>query len=787
MPEPQAPILREELRKFPLPKERWDLWTTIQTLHYNMAFSGFPDLAREILDTFIASLPQGGRCYNPHYTHPILSIWTHLPSSKPTNLPSNWPSEPLHLPPASKDPDRDIFSPAFHNVFSRTGPTPRNPPAASDLIDLETLDPHSWPESTNPRHVAACARVLCRVPAGGVPTREAIGEAFDAMERVWELLLSQERDAASGLPPLVYDEVFPATIYLSFAIGLGRRDKATLMFQRLVDGWGLVPDGAKSFHVWAKLYELCLREGGWLNLITREDAEACMELAKQALTAAEPAAPPPPPLPSLPPMFTPEERWPARFASSFQIYPRARDTPKLWPSIFNLHHTMTLSGHLLPASALLEHFLPHLPPRWKPTDGDATILQTIWTHAPAAKPPNLTPSWPQASPLPYAAEVPERNIFHPNFWRTWSRRVRTPEREVDPHSWRTMDMGRDIAACIGILCRVPAGQVPPREAIEEAYEAMGRLRQLSVLGGASEGAFHQLLPGDTYLCFCAGLGKRDRVRQICREGGGLFYARGGAWRELYETRLAEGEVVTELITAVEAEACVDMVKRAYDAERRDPLQEFLDLGWRELLRRFSEAAFTVHRKQYRRLENPPRRAEEILLPPISPAALAEVEEKTGPLPADLRAMVVVANGFKGLWHTFGGGFPGVDKFAVEPCGDSWLFFGGRLFIAKDKEPSKEAKKAPIWVACGGAVESDDFNHIICPAETWRKLVGDDHYTAGEYRITYTAHWSDGDSAHTSMREWIATETMRMEQLIAKGSWEEMDDDSDDDDEEEEDE
>src|SRR4051794_31760302 len=116
MLEPQAPILKKQLRKFHRPNRRWDLWTIIHDLHYNMAFSGHPDLAREILETFIASLPQG-QFYNPCYNHPILSIWTHLPSSKPTNLPSNWPSEPLHLLPASKFPDRDIFTPRFHTYW----------------------------------------------------------------------------------------------------------------------------------------------------------------------------------------------------------------------------------------------------------------------------------------------------------------------------------------------------------------------------------------------------------------------------------------------------------------------------------------------------------------------------------------------------------------------------------------------------------------------------------------------------------------------------------------------
>lgn len=534
MPEPQAPTLKKKLKRFSKPHKRWDgLWGVIYQLHYNMAFSGYPNLARLILEIFIASLPQD-KFYNPHYNHPLLSIWTHLPASKPPNLPPNWPSDPLHLDPASKVPERDLFHPDFHTFFSMCGPTPRVPPAASDIIDLDTIDPHSWPTSTNPRHVAACARVLCRVPSGGVPPRDALDEAFNAMDRIWDLLLPQERDPATGLPRLIYDEVFPASVYLSFAVGLGRTDKATLMLQRLSDGWGFQTDGAGYFHVWAELYELCLRDGGWLNLITKEDAEACVELAREVLT---------------------------------------------------------------------------------PAGAEAAI----------------------ASPV---------------------------------------------------------------------------------------------LPG--------------------------------------------------LPLVVEAETGVEVVERA-DA---DLLQELMDLRWRDLLRRFSEAAFTVHRGQYRDMENPPKKAADILLPPISPAALAEVEERLGgKLPADIRGMVVVANGFRGLWHDFGGGFPGVDKFGEEPCDESWMSFGGGLL----EEPSDEAKRAPVWVAYEGAEESDDFNHIICPTETWRMLVGEERYVPGEYRVTYTSHWDGGDDAYKSVREWIATETMEMEQMIARGSWEGKDsDDEDDDDEDEED-
>lgn len=201
------------------------------------------------------------------------------------------------------------------------------------------------------------------------------------------------------------------------------------------------------------------------------------------------------------------------------------------------------------------------------------------------------------------------------------------------------------------------------------------------------------------------------------------------------------------------------------AEKQASLQDLLEMPWKELLRRFSESAFVAHNRRYRALPNPPKKASDILLPPITPSVLAEVEERLGRLPPDLRAMVVVANGFRGHWHLFGGGFPPIQKFEVDVCDENWLSFMGDAL--GDEEPEEEGKNAPIWIAFGGTEWSDDFNHIICPAETWRKLVGDGHETTSKYRVTYTAHWeSDGDG-FKSIREWLATKTLEIEDLIAK--------------------
>jgi hypothetical protein len=207
-----------------------------------------------------------------------------------------------------------------------------------------------------------------------------------------------------------------------------------------------------------------------------------------------------------------------------------------------------------------------------------------------------------------------------------------------------------------------------------------------------------------------------------------------------------------------------------------------DLGWPELLRRFSEAAFKVHAEEYEEMEDPPEKPSDILLPPIAAKKLAEVEYNLGTLPPDLKEMVLVANGFKGGAHFAGGGFAGIDKFEKEPAGDHEIYLGvepvhtetqttrtdpdGTTRVVTVRQISIPGSETginwgPVWVG-NGTVENDGFYHIICPPKTWKKIKGGD-VKPGEYRVLNYAHWTAGPHDEgSSMRDWIVTMTKELE-------------------------
>lgn len=872
MPLKATEILDFNLKQLRRYKDPGSFWIPIFDLHWSMAFSGHFDLARDVIELFFSARPKR---FSTNLHRELQTIWEHAPSTKPTNLPSWWPRDTEPYPRVSEVRWCDVFDPVFYMAWETGveswekqqaaaapihGPWERHHQPRMELfdsrddwiaairrvnthrsvwefrlsapnIDLTALDPHFWRESTDHRHIAACARALCRVPRGEVPTREVMEEAYSAMKRLWDLPFAGvyakvPEHTDPDQPPIYFDVVFPSKVFLWFCVRLGHLDTATAFLQDIVPTWGYPEYLAAGFSGDAEFYKFCLKEGGFLNLITREGAEECLDVMRQLKQLRPPRNPRPL---SPPPAFT-------QFYS-YQtlkniVMAQEYDANRCWNPILNLYWKLAFSGHLTAARSILEAFLSTVTPDILPSNDELPILRTIWAYAPAAQPSNVPAHWPASPPIPPAASVPERNIFHPSFYSYWNQlntrrnqfrsmlhHPTPPPPPEDPHSWRTATYTRDCGACARLLCRVPDGEVPTREVLEEAFEAMERARMVSAWPGCD--AFEVHVPEPVYFAFCVGLGRWERVREMFVQHTGS-YARDPRhplgdhtvdhreWREVYELIFGEEGEFAELITAEEAELCLELVLKEgfggaaraaqggeqeqsagntdpvqglvevpsedmdggstgdggeQPAEKQASLQDLLEMPWKELLRRFSESAFVAHNSRYRALPNPPKKASDILLPPITPSVLAEVEERLGRLPPDLRAMVVVANGFRGHWHLFGGGFPPIQKFEVDVCDENWLSFMGDAL--GDEEPEEEGKNAPIWIAFGGTEWSDDFNHIICPAETWRKLVGDGHETAGEYRVTYTAHWeSDGDG-FKSMREWLATETLEMEDLIAK--------------------
>jgi len=486
---------------------------------------------------------------------------------------------------------------------------------------------------------------------------------------------------------------------------------------------------------------------------------------------------------------------------------RGNDRSDVWWDIFDLYWRAAFSGHFGEARRLLEVYFGVVGPDFKVANlaGDNGVnrcLATIWAHAPAAKPFNV-PAW-VAGAGPFTDdEVPEYDISRPEFYEKWPEKYWIPSYgflkpdKHDPHAWRTSQDHWECAACARLLCRVPQGQVPDRAAIEEAFEAIERLRtQLPCRKpGESEGLYSppdqsevaRIVPDDIYLPFLLGLGLRDRAWEM------FCNSEIRNWRRLpalYDMCLRQGRYLP-LIERDDAKSAVDKITAAFISRqengRFDPLKPLMDLGWSELLRRFSEAALQYHAKAYSRIKNPPRWASDILFPPITPELLAQAEQRLGPLPSDLKEMAQVANGFRGPLHRLGRGFPGLDKFKIEAC-DSWY---ENFLTDEDRglpRPSSEALEAPIWIAYVGKGIETAYQHLICPPDTWRKLVGNEHATDGEYRVqcqiawAYRHDWPDTD-AFKGVRHWVASETFKMEGRLGRRERGERDEETDEDEDE----
>ncbi|KAH8903702.1 hypothetical protein BR93DRAFT_930860 [Coniochaeta sp. PMI_546] len=479
---------------------------------------------------------------------------------------------------------------------------------------------------------------------------------------------------------------------------------------------------------------------------------------------------------------------------------------EIWWDIFTLYVLCSFTGLQDVARALLEaYFDAHpgsKPDRRLPTQ---QAVESIWRHAEATKPRNSP--W-EVVELDRTQGFAQYDIGNPAFYQfyKWTT-VQVSDDSYDPHQWKNSEDPEVHATCARLLCRVPEGQIPDRTAIEEAFEAVDRLF-MELPRTSTSSHFNWKFPIPVYFCLAVGLGKREKARKIFE-----LACQPEEWcpdvllpiPALYEVYLGDAAAAdpdaTPLIAQSDATSAATCLTQALIQRRQTGRQEPLHgVGWPELLRRFTEAAFTGLASEYAEIEDPPQRPSDILLPPITPDKLAEVEQRLGPLPPDLREMVQVANGFKGTWHFAGGGFAGVDKLLVRPSDDYEIFLGilpePRVSTRTVTKPDGTTQTVtvrvhqvgtgqtegmgagPVWVG-PGTVENDDFEHVICPPETWRKLVetgrtprrskNAEGNNDNEYSVTYYAHWTAGDDdGYRSMRHWIASETASMERELEIG-------------------
>ena len=98
-----------------------------------------------------------------------------------------------------------------------------------------------------------------------------------------------------------------------------------------------------------------------------------------------------------------------------------------------------------------------------------------------------------------------------------------------------------------------------------------------------------------------------------------------------------------------------------------------------------------------------------------------------------------------------------------------LLDGTAQTITRNRNTS--GNRGPVYMF-EGAVENDDFCHILCPPETSRRIqeaCGEkiEVVCEGDYRILHYSHWTDGshDLGLSSMRDWIAEVTTEFEKEL----------------------
>jgi hypothetical protein len=372
--------------------------------------------------------------------------------------------------------------------------------------------------------------------------------------------------------------------------------------------------------------------------------------------------------------------------------------------------------------------------------------------------------------------------------------TRPIDENYDGSRWQDSDDPWTHAICARVLCHEPS-----TEAVEEAFGAVDKLftilpKRKNPRNANDEWPHSHIFPVKIYFLLAVGLNKRGTARKILQRA---LRTDEFTLQELLEVPAAyeifldpelQGVAVPTIISVKEGARAASVLTDAFEKRLKDGQQEPLQgIEWPELLRRFSEAAFKVHGDAYEEVEDEEiEKPSDILLPPITAEALAEIEQKLGPLPQDLKDMVLVANGFKGGWHFAGGGWAGVDKLRLEYPSEYEIYLGVEPPTERSIETitnpdgtTRQVMKhivsftgkpsgvewGPVY-ACWGAVENDGFNHILCPHETWKKIKGG-NVRDGEYRVIHYAHWTAGPQGeYNSMRHWIASMTAEMERELA---------------------
>ncbi|KAJ5360596.1 hypothetical protein N7517_009787 [Penicillium concentricum] len=193
------------------------------------------------------------------------------------------------------------------------------------------------------------------------------------------------------------------------------------------------------------------------------------------------------------------------------------------------------------------------------------------------------------------------------------------------------------------------------------------------------------------------------------------------------------------------------------------------VGWRELLNRLAEGTWKAHPKECQEMEI--THPMDLLYEPATEEEIAAAEEKVGQLPADLKDMVRVANGFLGGWHFFAGGMSGIQSIRIdegENADPGYMHFEEEM-----GEFEYEMIQLEASTVCDG------YSHFIIPPRCWkegRKQEGVE-VKDGEYRYWYHASWS-GVTHWNSVRDFVCHCVEEVEEMIEKGVEEDFEPSSD---------
>jgi hypothetical protein len=142
MPLKATEILESSMDHLRHYKDPVSFWLPVFGLHWNMAFSGHFDLARDIMELFFSARPKQ---FTTSLLRELQTLWDHAPSAKPTNLPSRWPRDTTPYPRVSEvpfpsqptaPPPPQCSSPACVLPISKDQPPTNNPQIILPLTAL---------------------------------------------------------------------------------------------------------------------------------------------------------------------------------------------------------------------------------------------------------------------------------------------------------------------------------------------------------------------------------------------------------------------------------------------------------------------------------------------------------------------------------------------------------------------------------------------------------------------------------------------------------------------------